>query len=491
MKRLLLLLFPALFLVGCKDGPTKGDPDAETPPDVTHVRRIGAAGGELVSEDGQVTVRVPAGALSEDVTLEIHRVPAASWPEEANEPQYRPVSSTVYQLLPSGQTFDEPVHIIHRVPPASLSTGNSEPGRFPAAQHVSRTQSGSLERHATTTVHGRSSAAAVGSIRHFSYHWLTLPEEETIGVDPMMNTEEAHEIFVGSELGMEGFEIRSTYEITSEIEIQINVHTLAGDPIVPIPYFGEANPVQDDVRFLAAYAAATGDESARSISILGDPMMYSGLSPDSPFYTYSAPNVRCVDYGSASAFFEVVVKESGDEGLERSIFFEIEIECIGQPIDEIRYPLPAELTARVATPLPPGTADTYAPFGLEPNHMLVALFSDELSDVAPAMAIVNVSAWTNSEWDDPRPPASDFAFVSPPLLTSPPAQPPLVYDAAVRKMASSTDPVVNFVLATSQGVMSPATREEAPDRVEGEQSGVSGWIVSSDSLNNLKFLAEA
>src|SRR5690606_35939121 len=136
--------------------------------------------------------------------------------------------------------FDEPVHIIHRVPPASLSTGNSEPGRFPAAQHVSRTQSGSLERHATTTVHGRSSAAAVGSIRHFSYHWLTLPEEETIGVDPMMNTEEAHEIFVGSELGMEGFEIRSTYEITSEIEIQINVHTLAGDPIVPITYFGEA-----------------------------------------------------------------------------------------------------------------------------------------------------------------------------------------------------------------------------------------------------------
>ncbi|NLY94770.1 MAG: hypothetical protein GXY23_12160, partial [Myxococcales bacterium] len=74
MKRLLLALIPVLFVVGCKDGPTKGDPDAETPP-VTHVRRIGAAGGELVSEDGQVTVRVPAGALSEDVTLEIHRVP--------------------------------------------------------------------------------------------------------------------------------------------------------------------------------------------------------------------------------------------------------------------------------------------------------------------------------------------------------------------------------------------------------------------------------
>ena len=47
MKRLLLALIPVQFVVGCKDGPTKGDPDAETPPDVTHVRRIGAAGGEL------------------------------------------------------------------------------------------------------------------------------------------------------------------------------------------------------------------------------------------------------------------------------------------------------------------------------------------------------------------------------------------------------------------------------------------------------------
>ncbi|NLY92632.1 MAG: hypothetical protein GXY23_01270, partial [Myxococcales bacterium] len=146
-------------------------------------------------------------------------------------------------------------------------------GRLPAAQHVSRTQSGSLERHATTTVHGRTGAAAVGSIRHFSYHWLTLPEESTVFVDPMSSSEEIVEVFVGNELGLEGFEIVSTYETTAEVEIQIAAHTFAGGPLAPfISNLGSATPVQDDPRFHAAYAAATGEEAPSSVSYRGEVM---------------------------------------------------------------------------------------------------------------------------------------------------------------------------------------------------------------------------
>lgn len=65
--------------------------------------RIGAAGGELVSSDGAVTLRVPAGALSSEIDVEIV-VTTETGPNGALAP--------VYDLRPDGTTFEVPVLLV-------------------------------------------------------------------------------------------------------------------------------------------------------------------------------------------------------------------------------------------------------------------------------------------------------------------------------------------------------------------------------------------
>lgn len=72
---------------------------APTGPAVTKV--IGAAGGDLSSADGGVTVTIPAGALSADTPIGIQ-------PIENTAPD---AQAAAYRLSPAGQTFSQPVQI--------------------------------------------------------------------------------------------------------------------------------------------------------------------------------------------------------------------------------------------------------------------------------------------------------------------------------------------------------------------------------------------
>jgi hypothetical protein len=75
---------------------------------------VGAQGGTLVAHDGRLTVVIPAGALSEDITIGIEPITRtlADAPENATKGAYR--------LTPHGQTFLKPIKIIFRRSDANL-----------------------------------------------------------------------------------------------------------------------------------------------------------------------------------------------------------------------------------------------------------------------------------------------------------------------------------------------------------------------------------
>jgi len=76
-------------------------PIATLPAAIPASATIGPAGGSIRSSDGRLTLRVPAGALSQPVTLSFQQT-------TNNAPQG---TGPGYQLLPSGITFARPAHL--------------------------------------------------------------------------------------------------------------------------------------------------------------------------------------------------------------------------------------------------------------------------------------------------------------------------------------------------------------------------------------------
>ncbi len=69
-------------------------------------------GGTVTSDDGNLVVNIPAGALTDDIAISITRLDPEDWPEGFADGA---VVGEVYDLQPSGLTFSDPVTISHRI----------------------------------------------------------------------------------------------------------------------------------------------------------------------------------------------------------------------------------------------------------------------------------------------------------------------------------------------------------------------------------------
>ena len=70
--------------------------------------RVGPAGGDVESEDGNAFVRIPAGALGAPTVIEVRRLEPDDVPGALDE---REVVSDVYRFGPDGLVFDSPVRV--------------------------------------------------------------------------------------------------------------------------------------------------------------------------------------------------------------------------------------------------------------------------------------------------------------------------------------------------------------------------------------------
>lgn len=129
-----LLLALALSLTGCGGGDTPPPPAANEPTDTA---TVGSSGGQLAHADG-VKLSVPAGALSETLTLHVAKDTTgmnAALLGVAADPSQSVDLSPTYALTPHGTRFAEPVEL--RIPlnaatatgPGSLAVLRTEPGQ--------------------------------------------------------------------------------------------------------------------------------------------------------------------------------------------------------------------------------------------------------------------------------------------------------------------------------------------------------------------------
>lgn len=137
---LALTLVLTLGLASCgSEQPTESSPVDDLSPNT-----LGPDGGTLSFADGAVTLTVPAGALSQDVTFSV--APTNAFP--ASE---RVVGGTVYEIGPAGTTFAQP---------AELSIAYDE-GQIPAGVDESSLALHKVESDAWSRIDG--SAANTGA----------------------------------------------------------------------------------------------------------------------------------------------------------------------------------------------------------------------------------------------------------------------------------------------------------------------------------------
>ncbi len=93
-----------------------------TAEDNTVSQTVGAAGGNIASSDGLLTLTVPAGALTGDTELSITPVSEAQVPESLRD---LPGDATVYDLQPSGLRFAVATELAITVPAGVIDDGNT------------------------------------------------------------------------------------------------------------------------------------------------------------------------------------------------------------------------------------------------------------------------------------------------------------------------------------------------------------------------------
>ncbi|MCF0068858.1 hypothetical protein LZD49_00155 [Dyadobacter sp. CY261] len=113
------------IITGCKESaedvsPGKGDGGGATevgvPDGAAASKTIGAAGGTLVSADNQVTLTIPAGALSKDMEISIQPI--------TNEAMNG--LAQAYRFSPDGTTFAKPALLMFRYDPRSVSANSPD-----------------------------------------------------------------------------------------------------------------------------------------------------------------------------------------------------------------------------------------------------------------------------------------------------------------------------------------------------------------------------
>ncbi len=128
---------------------------------------VGVAGGVATSDDGKLTLDIPAGALGEEAEITITAVSVGELPEELREASG---PGPAYRLEPDGLEFSEPV-------PVTLELDRSELDDVPedgVVAYLLLTQDAdgeieSLDELVTEATLGEETVTVRGELSHFSY----------------------------------------------------------------------------------------------------------------------------------------------------------------------------------------------------------------------------------------------------------------------------------------------------------------------------------
>jgi hypothetical protein len=358
----LWMVFCAVFLGACGKDSVKGNEDAAVEP-VETIVRVGPAGARIVTDDGAFELRIPAGALSSEVDITIRTLGAAAWPAETST---APPVGSVYELLPDGLTFEQPIQVVHRTTAATLGGGST--GNLQAASHVSRSSAGALERAPTTTAYRRSGAAAiVGEIQHFSVHWATL-ETDLGALSLEVERDTSAERFVGEPFGVSGVTLLASAPGSHALDVVLGAHTLEPFILAPVVHetwaYSTGPGALADVLFAAFETELLPAAAGRSAEI---PVTLEGQVP-LPL-EHSLPSFDCVAVGESLGFYEITVI-----GSALTVLVEEQASCVPAVIE-------VEPTS-FATLVEPGAFQTFVaepdwfhPFGLEVGNEHFAVVS--------------------------------------------------------------------------------------------------------------------
>jgi fibronectin type 3 domain-containing protein len=175
MKKLFVVLAATILLavMACSGGGGSPTPNSTT-------QKIGTAGGSVTSDDKNITVQVPEGALSSKTAITITPTPSNS-----NVP---PGSiGAVFDLSPDGTTFNKPITISIKYDPNLLPESITEDSLTLA--YISTFVSGSTWTEIPTTI-DKVNKLLIGQTMHFSIYGVKigdryyLPYGTLIGTTP-------------------------------------------------------------------------------------------------------------------------------------------------------------------------------------------------------------------------------------------------------------------------------------------------------------------
>lgn len=240
IRRKVLVIF--LFLAGlpgCKESdqavsPEKGNGGGATevgvPAGTVANKRIGTAGGTIVSADNQVVLTIPAGALSEEKEISIQPI--------TNEAPNG--LGLAYRFSPDGTTFAKPASLTLNYDPRRVVANSPDAFRI-ATQGADRRWY-------------RTPGVSVDTIAH------TITTEM-----PHFSDWTAYELFMMESISFEG-------ENYVELGASVNVELLFANTVVPIMPDEGKKIVIEEVKFRVAGGSANGSIAATGQGNPGNPM---------------------------------------------------------------------------------------------------------------------------------------------------------------------------------------------------------------------------
>ncbi len=151
------------------DAQRDADAAVDAPPRGTAM--IGAMGGSVSSEDGVLTLTIPAGALTSDATFTIRRLEESEVPDEIE--RSHPVDGAAYEIGPEGTAFAMAATLTWSFDaiPMNARGGDGHPYVLFGA---SRDAAGMIAPHRKTLSHIAEGTLVVESlVDHLSIQWLT------------------------------------------------------------------------------------------------------------------------------------------------------------------------------------------------------------------------------------------------------------------------------------------------------------------------------
>lgn len=148
------------------EGATSSTTVVQTTTTVVATTTTTEAGFEVVSEDGDLTVWVPASALAADPGITIRLLAPEEFPPElagaADDPDVR-----IYNLEPEGLEFDAPVTVTRRLDAARFE--DLQPNEVPVMVLVTRSPDGDYELYSDlAVVRSGDDVFVAGTTTHFS-----------------------------------------------------------------------------------------------------------------------------------------------------------------------------------------------------------------------------------------------------------------------------------------------------------------------------------